>query len=76
MSFFNDAMIRGFTTGEHPCPKCGANMAWEDELEITLICPSCGYDIDYEHYGFSSEEEYDALYPTLEEILEMEDEEE
>lgn len=68
MSFFNDAQIKGMFTNEYPCPQCKALMEFEDEWEETLICPSCGYEVSSDHYGFNSDEEYDALYPTKEEV--------
>lgn len=67
MSFFNDAQVDALLTGRYICSKCGALMKFEDEWEETLICPKCGNSIDSDHYGMS-DEEYDALYPTREEV--------
>ena len=48
-------------------------MEWEDEWEDTLVCPKCGHSMDSDHYGFASEEEYNAMYPTKEEVCGYED---
>lgn len=52
MSFFNDAQRDGLL----------------DEWEDTLVCPACGHSVDLEHYGMENDEEYDALYPTRDQI--------
>lgn len=76
MSYFNDAMIHAFRTGEYFCEKCGELMVFEDEHEKDiLVCPACGYSTDLDHYGYT-DEEYEALYPTLEDILGISDEDE
>lgn len=67
MSFFNDAQVEALLTGRYICRKCGAIMQFEDEYEDTLVCPECGYSEDSDRYGMS-DEEYDALYPTKEEV--------
>lgn len=69
MSFFNDAQINALLTGRYICSQCGAKMKFEDKNEDILICPSCGHSVDLEHYGFENDEEYEALYPTKEEVL-------
>lgn len=74
MSMFNDALIKAFRTGRYICPECGALMEFEDEGRSTLICLNCGYDEDIDHYGFT-DEEYQALYPTKEEVCGYEDDE-
>lgn len=33
------------------------------------ICSECGHSIDSDRYGCESDEEYEALYPTEEEVL-------
>lgn len=63
MSIFNLKQIFGMFTGKYPCPKCGAEMEWENDSKDILICPKCGYDISSDKYGFS-DEEYDDLYTT------------
>lgn len=69
MSIFNKAQIHGFKTGEYFCERCGKLMEFEDEeARDVLVCPKCGYSVDLDHYGFT-DEEYEALYPTLEEVL-------
>lgn len=75
MSFFNDIVIKALQSGIHICSKCGAHMKFEDKTQDTLICPKCGHSIDYERYGFENDEDYDALYPTKEEVLGNEDDE-
>lgn len=69
MSIFNKKQIEAMVSGDYICSECGAKMEFEDEWEDTLVCPNCGHDIDLEHYGFENEEEYEALYPTKEEVL-------
>lgn len=59
MSFFNDAQRDGLLTGR---------LEFEDEWEDTLVCPACGHSVDLEHYGMENDEEYDALYPTRDQI--------
>ena len=72
-SFFNDKQIEAFTTGKYYCKECGSMMEFEDEDDHdVLICPSCGAETDVDHYGFT-DEEYDALYPTMEEVIGEED---
>lgn len=73
MSFFNAAQIEAFKTGIYICPECGGIMEWEDEWEDTLVCPKCGHSMDSDHYGFASEEEYNAMYPTKDEVCGYED---
>ena len=68
MDFFNDALIRGLHGGGYYCRECGARMEFEDDNEDTLVCPNCGNSDDLDHYGFT-DEEYDELYPTEEEVL-------
>ena len=76
-SFFNKKLIEGLTTGRYYCPKCGSLMKFEnEEWQDTLVCPNCGEDVDLDEYGFDSEEEYEALYPTREEVLGEEDDDE
>lgn len=74
MSFFNNTQIKEMYTNEYPCPKCRALMKFEDEFGDTLVCPNCGYDEDYEHRGFT-DEEYENLYPTKEEVCGYEEDE-
>lgn len=73
MGFFNDLMVNAFKTGNYYCPKCGGLMSFEDDYEETLICDECGYDMDVDHYGFT-DEEYDDLYPTYDEVIAREQE--
>ena len=74
MSMFNEKWIEAMLTGNYICSKCGAKMEFEDEWEEVLICPNCGYDMDADKYGFESDEEYEAFYPTKEEIVGYDDE--
>ena len=76
MSFFNDAVVEAMRTGNYICSKCGAKMEFENELEITLVCPKCGHSIDFDRYGFENDEDYEALYPTKEDVCGYDDEDE
>jgi transcription initiation factor IIE alpha subunit len=68
MSIFNEKMVKALFTRNYTCPKCGGKMEFEDENEDTLVCPSCGHDMDLDRYGFDSDEEYDAAYPSKEDV--------
>ena len=57
------------------CPACGNLMEWENEWEDSLVCPVCGSSVDPEYYGLT-EEEFESLYPTREEVLGIFDDEE
>lgn len=63
-------------SGIYICPMCGAKMEFIDDNEEFLNCPSCGYDVDSERYGFESEEDYDDMFPGPEEFFDDYDEEE
>ena len=69
MSFFNNKQIKGMFTGEYICSECGKIMGFEDEFEDTLVCTHCGHSVDLEKYGFENDEDYDALYPSREDVL-------
>lgn len=75
MGFYNDVVKKALLTGNYICSQCGNIMIFEDEYGDVLICPKCGHSIDYERYGFENDEEYDALYPALEEAVTCDDEE-
>ncbi len=76
MEFFNDKLSEALFTGEYFCPDCGGRMEFEDKKwRDTLVCPACGNSMDLDHYGFT-DEEYDDLYPTKDEILGCDDEDE
>lgn len=70
MSFFNDAQKDALLTGRYICSKCGARMQFEDEWEDILVCLKCGHSVELERYGMEDDEEYEALYPTREEVAE------
>lgn len=70
MSFFNDAQKDALLTGRYICSKCGARMQFEDEWEDILVCLECGHSVESERYGMEDDEEYEALYPTREEVAE------
>lgn len=57
------------------CPECGAELAWESEWEDSLVCLNCGFSIDPERYGLT-DEEYEDLYPTMEQVLGIADDDE
>ena len=76
MGFFNDLLKEALFSGNYICSQCGARMEFEDEYEETLVCPECGYDVALERYGFESDEEYNALYPTKEEVCGYDDDDE
>lgn len=71
--FFNEKRRKALETGIYICPKCNHVMEFENEWEDTLVCPHCGHDLDVEKYGFDSDEEYENLYPTKEDICGTED---
>ena len=68
MSFFNDAQKDALLTGRYICSKCGARMQFEDEWEDILVCLECGHSVEFARYGMEDDEEYEALYPTREEV--------
>ena len=70
MSFFNDAQKDALLTGRYICSKCGARMQFEDEWEDILVCLEFGHSVELERYGMEDDEEYEALYPTREEVAE------
>ncbi len=72
MEFFNEKVRKALDTGIYICPECSAQMQMIEGGD-TLWCPKCNFTQDYDKYGFT-DEEYEALYPTLEEVLEMEGE--
>lgn len=74
MSMFNQKQIDAMFGDDYICSQCGAKMEFEDEWRDNLICPKYGYEVDIDRYGFESEEEYDALFPTKEELLGIEEE--
>lgn len=71
-SFLNEKQVEAMLTQNYICPECGAKMKWETEWEDILVCESCGSSMDSEMYGLDSDEEYEKLYPTEEEVLEQE----
>ena len=51
------------------CPECGKRMTRLIEPSCDeLVCESCGCSFDTERYGMT-DEEYEALYPSEEEVL-------
>lgn len=77
MSFFNDKQKEALLSGNYYCSQCGNLMEFEDEWEDTLVCPNpeCGHSVDSDRYGCEDDDEYERLYPTLEEVLGIADEE-
>ena len=43
-------------------------MQFEDEWEDILVYLECGHSVELERYGMEDDEEYEALYPTREEV--------
>ena len=68
MSFFNDLLIEGLLTGRYICSECGELMEFEDEWKDILVCLNCGHSVDLDHYGFEKDEDYDALFPSKDEV--------
>lgn len=69
MSIFNEEQIKAMFSREYIGHECGHSMEFEDEWEDTLVCPHCGHSIDLDDYGCESDDEYENLYPTREEVL-------
>lgn len=76
MGFLNEKQVEAMLSGNYICEKCQSVMEFEDEWEDVLVCPKCGFSVESERYGFESDEEYDALYPTMEEVMGYDSEEE
>ncbi len=76
MGFLNDAQERALLSGDYFCSQCGAKMEFEDENEDILVCLSCGHSVELDRYGAEDDEAYDAMYPTYEEVVGCEDDEE
>lgn len=77
MDIFNEKRREAIESGRYLCSVCGETMFFENEMEMTLICPKCGHECDIERYGVEDDDEYEALYPTYEEFIgEYEDDEE
>lgn len=58
---------------DYVCPKCGGEMDWfgepllhdVDDLHYqkgALFCEACNFEIPFEGYGFSSEEEFEKWF--------------
>lgn len=69
--FMNERQVKAMLEQNYICPECGNKMKWETEWEDILVCEKCGNSIDSDMYGLDKEE-YDELYPTLEEVIERE----
>ena len=74
MGFFNDKLTDALFSGRYVCNECGSTMEFEDEWKDVLVCPECGHSVDLDYYGSENEEDYDALYPTYEEVAGYEEE--
>lgn len=68
MRFFNEKWQEAIKTGKFICSVCGKTMFFEDDWEETLICSKCGHECDINRYGVEDDDEYEALYPTYEEL--------
>ena len=73
MGFFNKDVVDAMFGGDYICSQCGAKMEFENE--DSLVCSKCGHSLDYDRYGHEDDEDYDALYPSEEEFLGSDDEE-
>lgn len=69
MGFLSKKHVQALLTREYTCPRCGNLMEFEDGMEETLVCLTCGYNVDSDLYGFDNGETYEDLYPTKEELL-------
>lgn len=69
MGFINEKLEKGLLEGRYICSECGEIMEFEDEWRDILICPKCGHSVELERYGLEREEDYEALYPSKEEVL-------
>lgn len=50
-------------TGKYLCAKCGAEMEFEDELEMVLVCPECGHNVTVNQFACDDEEDpYSTIY--------------
>lgn len=76
MSFFNDKLVKAMFSREYICHECEKLMEFEDEGEDILVCPHCGHSVELDDYGREGDEDYENLYPTLEEVLDMENDSE
>lgn len=65
---------KAFLTNHYTCHECGAKMEFEDEYEMTLICPECGHECDIDDYGLEDVDEYDRYPPPPDEDEDDEDE--
>lgn len=74
MGFFNKKRAKAMLTREYVCPECGSCMEFENEMEDTLVCNHCGHSMDSDMYGFENGETFEDLYPTKEELLGYDDE--
>lgn len=68
MGIFNKKLINAMFGAGYTCTKCGNEMVFETENEDILVCNMCGHSVMLEMYGLEDEEDYDSLYPTKEEI--------
>lgn len=76
MGFFNKKWVVSMLSRHYTCSECGGEMEFEDEWEDTLVCPHCGHSVDIDEYGCEDDDEYENLYPTKEEVLGIEDDDE
>jgi transcription initiation factor IIE alpha subunit len=67
--YFNQEKIEALCSGNYICNECGGKMEFEDEFEDTLICSQCGHSVCLDEYGYEYEGGYDDLYPTADEFI-------
>lgn len=68
MSIINDRLAAALFGGGYYCRECNGRMQFEDDSQDYLVCTECGYIIPYERYGIEEDDEYEAAYPTYEDL--------
>ena len=75
MSIFNEKQKEAMFSRRVYLPRCVIFDGVEDEWEDVLVCPHCGHSVELDDYGCEDDEEYENLYPTREEVLDIADKE-
>jgi DNA-directed RNA polymerase subunit M/transcription elongation factor TFIIS len=74
MGFFSEALVHALFSGRYICHECGAMMEFENESRDILVCSHCGHSVELDYYGSEDKDSYDSLYPTKEEVVGYDDE--